>query len=227
MNKKIKRTYYNFNYFCNKKTPLANYILVSKADLINSTMKHITGIFLAFFLCTQISFGQYAGAQVSAGIASISNENTSFTPEGTAHYGYHLGFDARLNEGLMFFNPGLHFYKFSLMSTENMDFFGHEYSMTIIKGRMNMGFVFDASRVFKPRFKIGGTLNYLTDVTDPNPLNTGLDELNSTVGLNAGIGADISVFTIDFDYERGMSNGIKDVEKSRFDYYTFSLGIFF
>lgn len=227
MYQKSEELYCNFNYFYNDKTPAFGYTLVSKLNSTKSTMKHIIGFIILFCLSVQIGFGQYAGAQVSAGIASITNQDKSFTAEGTAHYGYHFGFDARLNEGSMYFLPGVHYYKISLMPTESMDFFGHEYSMTVIKGRMNLGFIFDMSRVFKPRFKVGGVLNYLSDVTDPNPLNTGLDKINSTVGLNAGIGADISVFTVDFDYERGMSNGLKETPDSRFDYYTFSVGIFF
>ena len=190
-------------------------------------MKNCISFFFGLIFFTHISFAQYSGVKISAGIVSIANENKIFTQEGTAHYGYHFGIDARLNEGFIFLNPGFHYYKISLIPTGNIAFFSQEFSMTVIKGRMDLGFIIDASRLFKPRFKFGGTLNFISDVTEPNPLNTGQDEINNTFGLNAGIGADISIFTIDLDYERGMTDGLKEVKNSKFHYLTFSLGFFF
>ena len=227
MNKKIMKRQVNFSYFYSLKTAIKMQERSFSTTSFFVLIRNIVASLLIIMICTTTIKAQYPGAQISFGISSISNENESFTQDGTAHYGYHVGIDARLNEGSMFFNPGIHYYKFSLIPTESMDFFSHEYSITIIKGRMNMGFIFDVSRVFKPRFKLGGVLNYLSSITDPNPLNASLDQIHSTVSVNAGIGADISVFTIDFDYERGMTNGLKDTENSKFNYMTFSLGVFF
>ena len=85
------------------------------------------------------SFAQ-AGLQVYSGISLATNSNEAITPNGTAHKGYHLGADARLNSGNMYFIIGGQFHAIEYIGVSDGSFFSVNENMNWGKLRAGLGF---------------------------------------------------------------------------------------
>ena len=172
-----------------------------------------------------------AGMRFHSGLTVASSGESAITPDGTAHYGYHLGVDFRLfAETGMFFAGGVQYHKLDLIASDSPSFFGQETSMSIIKGRWGLGFyLFRIGDHLKVRGKVMGVLDYVSSY-DREPLvnNAPYNKINdSHLGALVGLGIDISRITVDVAYEKGFINAYQKVSDSKFDYFTLSLGLFF
>lgn len=148
--------------------------------------------------------------------------------EDKLHLGWHAGVNFRFGDRL-YFQPGLMFYSTNLsVSNDNVsleDIF-EKRSVNIIKLPLAVGL--DVLRLdwMSLRAYAGGTLNTVLGVEDNFFLQK--SDFNSFY-FNAllGVGVDLGPITVDLNYEPGLSDMIKDVDKTKGNVVSLSLGIAF
>lgn len=183
-------------------------------------------------LCLFVSLSAFsqAGLQVYTGLSIASNGAEEVTPEGTAHYGYIIGADARLNSGGMYFIIGMQYENVSLLAQESASFFSNEGSVQMLKGRGGLGFnIFSISENIRVTGKLLGSLDYV--YTYPASLITmraPYNKLNDAVlGAVGNLGFEVYNFTLEFEYEYGLINTYFKQKESKFNYMAVKLGYFF
>jgi hypothetical protein len=187
-------------------------------------------ICFVFVLCCNylLAFSQ-GGVNLNVGLVKSEIANPLFNPEGTALYGYQIGADIRLNEGSMYFNPGLHYIRLSVEPQESLDFFGHKENFDIIKGRFGLGFrLIKLSDKTLLRAKLIAAINYITKTHKKfKELYPGYDINEAFAGLDFGVGLDFYALTLDLEYELGVVNMINEVKDTKMNMWRLSLGVFF
>jgi len=185
--------------------------------------------YLTFLLSLLVSlcFGQ-AGLQVYTGISQAKNKSELVTPEGAAHKGYHLGADARLNSGNMYFVVGGQFHVIEYLGSQAGGYFSVDNKMSWAKLRVGLGFNvvnFDDSKIAL-RAKALGSLNIISN--HPDLPDAPYQTYNSgTAGAVLGLGFDLYAFTFDVEYEKGFFNAVNMVQGTEFDFFTVSVGVRF
>lgn len=193
--------------------------------------KHkIKVIIVLAFLTTGLSHPAIAqnGANFKAGLALVGNINlNSFSDTAMHKKAYHIGVDARIGPYGFYLSPGLHYYNVDIASSNGFGYFSSQPKYHIIKGPLNIAYKMFITRKFKFRLKGGVDINYVL-LIDDNELGIDYSSVNDAYfGMNLGIGFDISRFTIDFNYESGLTNSIKDDDNSKLNYFSTSFGFFF
>ena len=185
--------------------------------------------FFCFMLMTYSSLIGQGGVNLNAGLVIAEINDVRFNPEGTKLYGYKIGADIRLNEGSMYFNPGLHYMRISVEPSANVDFFGHSGDFDIIKGRFGFGFkILKLSTRSTLRAKGLAAINYITKTPEKfKELYPGVKINEAFAGIDLGLGLDFRGWTLDMEYEYGLVNMVNEVDDSSMNMYRFSLGIFF
>ncbi len=148
--------------------------------------------------------------------------------EDKLHLGWHAGVNFRFGDRL-YFQPGLMFYSTNLSVSGNnatIDDVFDKRSVNIIKLPLAVGF--DVLRLdwISLRAYAGGTLNTILSVEK----NFFLDKSDfNSFYYNAllGIGVDLGPITVDLNYEPGLSDMIKDVDKTKGNVVSLSVGIAF
>jgi len=185
-------------------------------------------IFCVTLLCCWASVGSYAqaGIEFHGGITSADNNNTLITPEGDNHQGWHIGADARLNQGKMYFVVGLQYHTIDFLPSSSEVVLVEEdtqYNWT----KLRVGLGYQVIRFSDKVFLRGHTLasfNLVNGVpTDAGP-NIITNYNSSTAGANLGLGLDIFNFTLTASYEIGFFNLANMLEESEMNFLTFSLG---
>lgn len=186
-------------------------------------------IFLSFlilisFLSSDLIYSQ-AGIQVYGGISDAKNKSILVTPENTSHSGWHIGADARLNEGKMYFVAGLQYHVIDFIAQEDKSYFSSDESYNWTKVRVGLGYnVINFNEHIFLRGHTLGTFNLINGVPSESP-NTTITNYNSgTVGANLGLGFDIYNFTIDASYEIGFFKLVNMMPETEMDFLTFSIG---
>ena len=184
-------------------------------------------LFLLFIVLPIIAFAQ-PGAHVYAGISTLRFDNDVMTPEGTAHRGYHIGVDARLNDGDSYFMAGLVFHNLNLTASTDKNHFTIDNKMQFLKMRLGIqAHLLKLTSAFEIRGKVllVGTrvLDYRREL-----LPGSFTEINEAVGgVLFGIGAELLAFTLDLSYELGLTDGLLDVEGSKMHVLSLNAGFFF
>jgi len=183
-------------------------------------------------VCLFASFSAWsqAGLQVYTGLSIGSNAAMEVTPEGTAHYGYIIGADARLISSDMYFIIGMQYEDISLLSQESASFFSNEGSMQMLKGRGGLGFnLFKFSEKIILTGKVLGSLDYVYNypadlIVDRTPYN----KLNEAVlGATGSLGIQAYNLTLEFEYEYSLLNTYFKQKDSKFSYMAIKVGFFF
>lgn len=181
-------------------------------------------IVLFLSITSQLSYGQ-AGIQVYGGITEAKNKSVLVTPEGRSHAGWHIGADARLNEGKMYFIAGLQYNVIDFIAQEERSYFNSDESYSWTKVRVGLGY--NVINFSDQVFLRGHTLvsfNLVNGVPSESP-NTTITNYNSgTAGANLGLGFDIYNFTIDLSYEIGFFKLVNLMPETEMDFLTFSIG---
>lgn len=189
-------------------------------------------------LCLFASFSAFsqAGVQVYTGLSIGSNADIEVTPEGTAHYGYIIGADARLNSSDMYFIIGMQYEDISLLGQESASFFSNEGSMQMLKGRGGLGFnLFKFSEKIILTGKVLGSLDYIYNypadlISDRRDQNMELthNKLNEAVlGATGSLGIQAYNLTFELEYEYAMINSYFKEKYSKFSYLAAKIGFFF
>lgn len=202
-------------------------LLCTFTAMITSPRKSIL-IVLLLLIFNIASDGQ-AGVHIHGGLLSGQNGLESLTPEGQHHYGYRIGLDARLNDGSMYFLPGVHYMQISFNASDKAEYFKADPAIKVIKGRFGLGFTFiEIPSKFKLRSRVQAAVNYINNVIDANQFPAGVERLNDAyASVDLGLGVDLLFFTIDIAYEKGVVNAVYKEANSKFDFYHFTVGVFF
>ncbi|NNE27186.1 MAG: hypothetical protein HKN09_10110 [Saprospiraceae bacterium] len=181
---------------------------------------------LIFLGVLQFSLNGQAGIQFYGGVSQASNRDISITPEGQSHSGHHLGVDARLNEGKMFFALGVEYAKLNFMADDSRQYFSVENPMHWIKFRVGLGYTLvDLGDDICIRAKTYGSINTLSNYPDTME-DAPYSNYNSGVAAAVmGLGLDIKAITIDIEYEYGFFNAVNQVKGTEFDFLKLSLGV--
>ena len=169
-------------------------------------------------LCSSLAFGQKVKVSPQFGIhASSTNASVDsiLTNEGSGMQGgYNLGFDVRLGnyDSWIYFQPGAHFYQarmdiYSLEDfTEIENYQKAELQVSQIKVPLNLGFyVTGTDGLLKIRASAGLTPSMIVDQTETKLKKEDTEFQTFGVGVNAGIGLDFTVLTVDLRYEHGST----------------------
>jgi hypothetical protein len=169
-----------------------------------------------------------AGINLYGGLSKATNRNTSITPEGSSHGGWHIGADARLNRGKMYFVVGLQYHKIDLLpSSDILDpIEAFPYSWT--KVRVGLGYkVINFSDDIYLRGHTLASFNLVNGVTNDAGAGVFTNYNSGTAGANLGLGLDIFCFTITASYEIGFFNLGNMLDGSEMDFLTLSAGVKF
>lgn len=175
----------------------------------------------------QIQAQGKGGAIIYSGITSATSEDEFLTPEGTAITGYHVGLDARLFSGTMFFGGGVQYHKLTLLATPEAEYFSPKKSHNLVKTRFGLGFnIHQFTHLIILRAKAYGSFNFNLEY-DPEMVPSGYEYTGAYAGAIGGIGLDIGFISIDVEYEKGLVNALSQRSDSKLDIWTLSLGVFF
>ena len=180
------------------------------------------------WLSEQQQLSAQNGANFVAGVVLAGNINLGSISDTSVHHkGFHAGVDARIGPYGFYLSPGLHYYQIDIQPDNRWQFFSSGPKYHLIKGPINIAYKMFITRQVKFRIKGGLDLNYVL-LIDENDAGINFDTVNDAFfGVNLGAGFDISRFTIDFNYESGLTNYIKDQDDSKLNFFSASIGFFF
>ncbi len=180
--------------------------------------------FIALMLLSTFQL-QGQNFNIYTGIGFAKSNYLELTPVNTTHPGYHLGMEIRLNEGKMYFLGGAEYHKLSYKGITGKDFFGHAENMTWLRGKMGLGFdFFSLTSYLVITGKLQGAIDFLTNI----PAYPALDFNDASGGLHMGLGCRLMKrMTLQLGYEKGFFNIVRDVDSSKIDFYTLSIGLLF
>ncbi len=154
----------------------------------------------------QIKFNPKAGFNASAIDAKFRN----ITAE--ARYGWNLGMDLRIGKSMLFFKPGMHYYNFTADLFRDVTQPGDipmkdETTVQSLKAPINAGLrITGEGGIVGVNLHGGVTPSYILGVRERNVVPFTKDDVNSlTWGANLGVGIDILLFTVEANYEIGLS----------------------
>lgn len=188
-------------------------------------------IFRLYYIVTICLIGTFmvaqSGVNVRAGVGTMITDESSFTLEDGAHYGWRGAAMARIGASdTWFFEPGLSYERYNINSSSEFNAFDKEPKLHFIKGYVNLSTFLIRNKAFKMRLAGGGTISYLAKIED-NPGYDLNDFNDATLGLNAGLGFDIWFLTIDLGYEQALTDFFHDKEEPFNRFWTLSSGFFF
>lgn len=185
-------------------------------------------------LSAQVKFTPRVGVNASALDAKLSDINA----EAKARAGWNAGIDLRLGEGIIFLNPGVHYYSYTTRLIEDLDQPGTidlsaENTIQSLRAPINLGLRLTGDNGILGLYVKGGvTPAYVLGMTEKEkpvlPLfSYQLEDLNRfTWGGNAGIGIDFLFLTAELNYEIGLTDFFNNTE-GRNNMLTFSAGLKF
>jgi len=187
-------------------------------------MKKLVAVLFCVFSITYLS--AQGGAQITAGLVSLTNNSSKITNDSEFHSGYSIGIQSRLKDGTFVAGPGFKYTRFSMMSSDKSEFFNKEENYHMFSMPLNIGLEYRLAYITKLRLYTGGDAHYFWKIDD-NQREINFDYVNDIFfGAHAGVGLDLYWVTFDLIYERGLSNAHK-FENSKYNWLTFSIGFFF
>jgi len=189
-------------------------------------MKNLILSLFAVILSIVVGYSQ-SGLNVYTGISNAKSKSEILTPEGHSHKGFHLGADARLNSGNMYFVVGGQYHVINFLAQESGSFFSVDEKMSWMKLRIGLGYnVVNFTEKIALRAKTLGVLDFISK--HPELPDAPYQVYNAgTAGVAIGIGFDIYAFTLDIEYEKGFFNAVNMVKGTEFDFFTINVGVRF
>lgn len=173
-------------------------------------MKHFF-IFLVLCAVTSAANAQLrVNPKVGLNLSSLTTESADWNEDG-ARVGFNAGVDFRVgdtDENWVFFQPGIHFYSIGaqLINEANADRIDDVVGINSLKIPLNGGlYLTGTDGILAVRVNGGVIPTFLLGVEDNN-LGLDRDDFQAfNFGLNAGLGIDLLVLTLDFGYEWGLT----------------------
>lgn len=175
----------------------------------------------------QTKINPKVGVNVSGVDAKIEN----ITAE--ARYGWNAGFDLRMGEKAFFFKPGLHYYSFTANLFQDVNQPGDvpmkdETTIQSLKLPVNAGLRLTGEGGMMAVNVHGGvTPSYILGVREGIVVPFVKQDLKPfTLGANFGVGIDVLFFTVEANYEMGLTPFFNGSEGKN-NIFTLSAGIKF
>ena len=155
----------------------------------------------------QIEFNPKIGVNASGLDARIKDFETE------ARAGWNAGFDLRIGDQMVFFQPGVHIFNINAELTQNpelddVSFLRDETTIQMVKFPMNLGLNLTGRDGFLNVYALGGiTPTLLAGVKESSNISLTEDDINDfTLGANIGAGVDLFFLTFDVRYEMGLND---------------------
>lgn len=155
----------------------------------------------------QIEFNPKVGVNASGLDATIKDFKTE------ARAGWNAGFDLRIGDEMLFFQPGVHIYNMNAdLSTdptlEDVSFFQDETTIQMVKFPINLGLRLTGKDGLLNIYALGGvTPTLLAGVKESSSFSLTEEDINDfTYGANIGAGVDLFFLTFDVRYEMGLKD---------------------
>ena len=171
--------------------------------------------------------------QLGLNFTDLTDDPTSVTTK--AAVGFQVGADLRLGDRL-YFQPGAYFgrsatvVKSTIIDTAIVE---DNLIRTTAKVKALMGFNLVHNDAFKLRVNVGPTYDVLLSVDSKDSrIDFNKDDYNAgSFNMDAGVGADIAMFTVETGVSYGLSKAYKDTDQLRSDakYFTYyaTIGLVF
>ena len=179
------------------------------------TLFHSVLLAAAILLCGFNGFGQKLKVHAHGGIhASNSNADTDSVLTKGMMGGYNLGIDLRLGgpNSWVYFQPGAHFYqaRLNIYSLEDFaeveNYQKAELQLSQLKVPLNLGFyVTGTDGLLRVRASAGLTPSMIMEQSETKLRNEDTEFSTFGVGVNAGLGIDLAILTLDLRYEHGST----------------------
>lgn len=183
---------------------------------------------LAFALLASIALTGVAAAGMlhlnpQLAISATNQQTDEPQVSDQSKVGYMIGANVRFG-AMPYFSPGIYYQKTALeitLDSLNVSEITDVVGANSVYLPLKVGVVLAGLRIFA-----GPSLTIMTSVED-NSLGITKDDYNDThTGLEAGVGFNIAIVTLDFSYEMGLSDVYKDVD-AKHDVARFLAGIQF
>lgn len=155
----------------------------------------------------------YFNPKVGLNLSGLNDQ-----PEGVStsnKLGYNAGLDLRIGEGTVFLQPGIFYYQFnreySVVSTGSSSSAStKDIKVESIKVPVNIGFRIIETKPLSIRFNLGPAFSFPVTVTQyEDNFDIARDNhKNVSIGGVVGAGVDLSLLTLDLNYEFGLSDFI-------------------
>lgn len=133
--------------------------------------------------------------------------------QAAAKVGWNAGVDFRVGGKKLFLSPGLHFNNYTARLVNDIDTdtqlnFKDETTIQALKAPVNIGFdITGRKQLLNLYLKGGVTPTMILAVNEKAGIPFSKDDLKTfTWGANVGLGMDITILTVDLNYEIGMSD---------------------
>lgn len=169
------------------------------------------------------------GFHVYGGVTSGVNAEKLMTPDNKAHNGLVLGFETRLRPKDKFsVIGGAQYVDVNFIADDKSNLVERNQTMKWAKVRLGAMYkVLELNKSTCLRAKAYGTGNILMIWPEDNP-SAPYDRFNPvTGGWILGLGVDVFDITLDFDYEVGFINSIRNVDDSTWNFWSVAIGVHF
>jgi hypothetical protein len=188
-------------------------------------MKRINHLLLfafALMLAAQLPAQVVVNPKVGVNFSGFKGDIKDFQAE--SRIGWNAGIDFRFGESAFYFTPGLHYYNFTAELQKNtnlQDNLRLEENTTIqsLRAPVNLGIRLTGEGGLMALHARGGVIPaYTLSVQEKENFDLTVEDLNRfNYSANVGLGLDVAIFTVDVNYEFGLSEPFKDsVEKPNF-----------
>jgi hypothetical protein len=157
-------------------------------------------------LQSQSTFNPKVGINAS-GVNARLNDITA-----EARFGWNVGFDVEKGKGFMYRRFGLHYYQYTAALFQEINTPGDirisdHTTIQSVKMPLNLGLRLTGKGGFMNINAFGGiTPTYVVNVQERNVVPFTRDALQDfSFGANAGINVDILIFSVDLNYELGLT----------------------
>ncbi len=168
--------------------------------------------FLAFSTTyAQINFNPKIGVNASGLDANIRDFKTE------ARAGWNAGFDLRIGDQMVFFQPGVHIFNMNAALSQepefgDVSFLEDETTIQMVKFPANIGINLTGRDGFLNIYALAGvTPTLLAGVKESSNIDLTEEDINDfTMSANIGAGVDLFFLTFDVRYEMGLQDFFVD-----------------
>jgi len=164
-------------------------------------------LFTVLSLRAQVTFNPKIGVNASGLDARIDD----FRSE--ARTGWNAGFDLRIGERMVFFQPGVHIYNMNAQLSQepgldDVNFLQDQTTIQLVKFPVNMGIRLTGTNGLLNIYALAGvTPTLLAGVRESSSFSLTEDDINDfTYGANIGAGVDLFFLSLDVRYEVGLND---------------------
>lgn len=170
----------------------------------------------AIFLLGSTGFAQKLKVHAHGGVhaSSVNTANDTLLANQNMKGGYNVGLDLRLGgyNSWIYLQPGAHFYQARMEIYSLEDYLDEEnykkaeMQVSQLKVPLNLGFyVTGTDGLLKVRASAGVTPSMIVEQSETDLPNEDTQFQTFGVGVNAGIGIDLAILTVDLRYEYGST----------------------